>query len=131
MRTDNRGTNKPNSAPIILSALVMPGAGQLMQKRFMPALIFAVLFLSCFGAVCVFGFKIIFTFYSLPMKDTSDTAPDLPLMKLVIFFIISLIIYFISLIDTYLACKRQGTEWARQFLPEIPGIPTNKTDLPT
>lgn len=127
MRTGTRATNKPNSSPIILSALVMPGAGQLMQRRFLPAFIFAFLFLACFGAVCVFGFKIIVIFYRLPMKGTSDTAPYLPTIKLIIFFIISLIIYFISLIDTYLAYKRQGTEWAKQCLPKIPGMPTDKT----
>lgn len=101
---------------MILSALVLPGAGQAMQKRWMPALIFSFSFILCFGAVCIYGIKIIYIFYTLPFTPDSGIPKELPLSKVLISFVLSILIYIISLIDTYLANLRLSTKWAKNRL---------------
>lgn len=110
---------KPGRIPILLSAILFPGAGQAMQKRWIAAGIFAgafiaalIVFLSFFAAV----FKEMFGLIS----DANTYEPtELPRERLIIALVMGPFIYMVSVIDTILATMRLRSAWAiRQFLKQ-------------
>ena len=113
-----RGTGSgrtPTRLPIFLSGLVYPGAGQIMQRRWLPALLFAGGFTVAFIVFLVCFFRIIMQFYGLAFDPGAPAQPP-KLAGLLIAFGLALAVYAVSLIDTYSAYARERRRHARARL---------------
>lgn len=101
----------PSRVAIYLSALVWPGAGQYAQKRWLAGTFYAVVFLVC----VVFLFAAILTplFWNLRMlaeysgKMETLVFHPIPFVKIIVFFLGSVLVYLGSLLDTVVCYKRR------------------------
>ena len=114
---DNRGSisrenisdTRKHSAKyaIFLSAAVYPGAGQMLQKRWLAGLFFALSFTIMFTAFVIIMGGIIMEFYSLGFDfSNSQVNPHPPIGDAVSSFIATFIIYIINIIDAYTAYSK-------------------------
>jgi hypothetical protein len=111
---------RPSKFPIMLSAVMFPGAGQFAQRRWGPAVIYSILFISCFAVIMVSAFRIIatnlgaaLTFASAqPNKSFAAVSPS----ALIVPLIISIVVWIAGLADTYFAYRRACSSWAEQKL---------------
>lgn len=108
--------SKPSRIPIFLSAFIVPGAGQLMQRRWLSAVIFMTGFITCFVMFLVCAIKIILSFYGIAAEFSTYQQTELPVFRAVIYFLLAMLIYVISLIDTFHAYTCACTNWAKQKL---------------
>jgi len=106
----------PSRLPIYLSALLMPGAGQFLQRRWLSAFFFAMAFLVCFGFFAVVLVHYVMGF----LKDVlgSGDRPPMPLMRILLPVGLSLVLYIIGLCDTYLAYLRECRVWGERRMEE-------------
>jgi hypothetical protein len=90
-----------NRLPILLSAFVFPGSGQLLQKRWIAGSIIIGCFLITFTGVLIAGFKNIIAYYQFGLAgdDPEMSSPR----TLITWFIIALILYIINLCDVLMA----------------------------
>ncbi len=92
---------------IFLSAAVYPGAGQMLQKRWLAGIFFAVSFTVMFIAFIIIMGGIIMEFYSLGFDfSNSQVNPDTPTGDAISAFVATLIIYIINIIDAHAAYRR-------------------------
>lgn len=107
---DSRGrggvSGLPGRGAVLLSAFVFPGAGQALQKRWVYACVFGVGFLACLAAFCVRAGSIIISYYRLGFDSAAGPPPDSPVSGMLLYLLLSLLVYLGSLIDTYLAFRR-------------------------
>ncbi|RKX32296.1 MAG: hypothetical protein DRP22_02485 [Verrucomicrobia bacterium] len=94
-------------APLILSCLVYPGAGQALQKRWLPAGIFALLFTVCltglFFSVLVPVWKNVTAALSFAESGGSGIQfAGISLARVLAWLIAGLAIYAANAVDAYL-----------------------------
>lgn len=91
---------------MLLSALVYPGAGQLMQKRWGVGACFAVVFTVPMVGFVVEVFRVLSAYYSfmVDFKGATGVAPGAA--AIVMPFFLSLVIYIAGLVDTAVADYR-------------------------
>lgn len=89
--------------PMLLSAVVYPGAGQLAQGRRLAGLAFILLFSLCLMAFLIAFVTIMTAFYGLGFGRRATSPSLLPLLAT---FAIALAVYVGSLFDTYMAFVR-------------------------
>jgi hypothetical protein len=98
-------------APMFLSAFVCPGAGQLMQKRWLAAAIFGAGFLVPFLYLTTYVLYHMFTNLKnvIGWDFSSADKPVEPLSFASIFapFLIAMAVWVIGLFDTHFAEKRR------------------------
>ena len=119
---ETTASDSPSRLPIYLSALLIPGAGQFLQRRWFPALLFSVTFLCCFAflvlevARFVIGFlqSTLASMEGQPNQRYFNLCPGTVLLPLGL----SLVIYIISLCDTYLAYLRECRIWGERKLAD-------------
>ena len=116
MNSFENNTPGPSRLPIYLSALLMPGAGQFVQRRWLSAFFFALAFLVCFGYLTVVVVQYVMGFIKDILRGTE--RPPIPLMGLLLALGLSLIIYVIGLCDTYLAYLRECRVWGERRMQE-------------
>lgn len=106
---------KPTSRiPMLLSAFVCPGAGQLMQRRGFAGSAYLLLFLSAFVYVMVAAGQIIASYYRLGFEfDTYEPEP-VSMLNILPAFGIALLIYVANLIDVFVAQQRIFSKKARE-----------------
>ena len=99
---------KPSKYPILVSAFICPGAGQGMQKRWIPAVIYGLSFIICFALFLIYVFRIIFSFYQMGFGFSEVSREEELTHKIatakfgaVLTFISSTVIWLISLFDTF------------------------------
>lgn len=112
-----RENAKPPSYPIWLSLLVLPGLGQLAQKRWLAALFFMPTFTVAAVTFIVSAFRIILRFYALAFSEGEELPAGL-LPATGVFLLLSLVIYAASGADVYLAYLRQARAAAERRLQE-------------
>ncbi len=116
---------RPSRLPIFISALVCPGIGQFLQRRWLAGAIFTALFLAFFLSVVYNALAPIFRILR-QLTDPSGgsaalTAPNLG--KLLTSFALAMITYAISLFDAYKAYRRSCRRWAEErFKQKMQGI---------
>jgi len=111
LQEDNMPLSKPSVTPssrpahsaVLLSALVCPGTGQLLQKRWLAGIAFGTSFIACLVVFLVHALRIIFAFYSLAFQFQEYEEKPIPLLRCLIALAAALLIYVAGIIDTYRA----------------------------
>ncbi len=81
-------------------ALVWPGAGQCLQKRWLAGTIYAVGFLLTVIAAFAYGIRILSAWYSLIEGDITETnILRMHAWKMLLFFLLSIILWIVSIVD--------------------------------
>lgn len=109
MPTKDLGRTSSAFSPMVLSALVYPGAGQLMQRRWMAGLLVAGLFTvpAVWFFVEVFG--VLKAYYDFAFNFSGATGKAPAAGSIILPFILSTLIYVGGLVDTAVAMNRQKT----------------------
>ncbi|MBU4200389.1 MAG: hypothetical protein KKE37_12450 [Verrucomicrobia bacterium] len=109
---------KPTKTAIMLSAVMAPGAGQFVQRRWVVGAFFLIAFLVCLVFLLV---EIVWPMAAniLASLDFAERKPDVVLVKYRVAPILawsglSLVVYLAGLLDTAAAYYRQCREWSRQ-----------------
>lgn len=98
--------------PVFLSALVYPGVGQLVQRRWVAGVGYALLFSGAFGWLLWRFFGVIKLLYTT--ADFSKGVGDAPSLGAIGWpFIVSMLVWLANLIDTALGNRLPGLR-ARQ-----------------
>ncbi|MFC1498235.1 hypothetical protein ACFLS1_07185, partial [Verrucomicrobiota bacterium] len=99
-----------------------------MQRRWAHAIVFSVLFLLCFIVFIVYAIQVILAMYSLAWDfEATEINVQIPKQRMIVFFGLAMVIYLVSLVDTYLAYMRAYRERAiARFNDEIPKYPRNE-----
>lgn len=87
-----------------------------MQRRWIPALIFGTSFIACFVVFLVCAIKIILSVYAIGFEFNTYEETEAPKFMALISFLVALLIYVVSFVDTYRAYGRECTSWARRKL---------------
>ena len=98
---------RPAHSAVLLSALVCPGMGQLLQKRWLAGIAFGTSFIACLAVFMVYALKIIFAFYSLAFQFQEYEEKPIPLLRCLIALAAALLVYVAGVIDTYRAHARR------------------------
>ena len=118
---------KPTKTAIMLSAVMAPGAGQFVQRRWVAGAFFLIAFLVClvFLLVAIVRPMVANILASL---DFAERKPDVALMQfrvapILVWLGLSLVVYLAGLMDTaaayYRQCRRWSGQRARMWVPPI------------
>jgi len=117
---------KPTKTAIMLSAIMSPGAGQFLQRRWVAGAIYMALFLLCMIVLLVEIIRPMVANIIISI-DFAAHVSDQPLVQyrvlhILAWFGLALAVYLAGLLDTWTAYTRQCREWSRQHsrLGEIP-----------
>jgi len=113
--------NKPTRTAIILSAVMPPGTGQFVQRRWMAGTIYLTAFLICIVFFLVEIIRPMVTNILISI-DVAANKSDAALVnfrvgQILIWFGLALAVYLASLLDTTAAYYRQCRQWAQQRSP--------------
>ena len=98
---------KPVISPMALSALVSPGAGQLMQRRWGTGAFFLSASTLSAGWLLMAVYHVVKTYYGLAFDPMNAPAEAPGLASLMVPFFIWLAVYVASLVDTAIASYRR------------------------
>ena len=93
---------KPSVLPVILSAFVCPGAGQLAQRRWAAALLIMVPY---FTSLAVFIYQVMAAFEAA-LNRTADSKTAVNFLWLLVPLLLLLAIHMLAIIDAKRACLR-------------------------
>lgn len=94
-------------SPMVLSALVYPGAGQLLQRRWVAGIFYMVLTTLVTIWLVSMVYVVLKAYYGLAF-DPMNAPAEVPGVKaLIIPFVVWVAIYFAGIIDTAVAMYRQ------------------------
>jgi len=110
---------KASTLPLLLSGLLLPGAGQWAQQRWLAGAVYALSFLAAFTVFIVSVFRILGAFYAMGFDFNRATPERLPAMPAALALLAAVLIYLVSLFDTYRAYLRNAS---RRRPPPIPGM---------
>jgi hypothetical protein len=99
----------------LLSALVMPGLGQLAQKRWGAAAFYGSGFLAAFLSVLILSGRILLAYYAFGFSMDAGAEP--PRLKhdvagVVVSFVVAVGFYLGGLIDTWGAYRKSVLKWS-------------------
>ena len=115
-------TSRSARWPMFLSAVVYPGAGQIAQGRWFPAMVYAGAFTFFSVFFLVYVFRIILTYYQFTLNSPTSSIDDLPVRKTVMFLILSLFTYILNLVDCFAAYTRTRQKEARDRVQRTTGV---------
>jgi hypothetical protein len=97
-------TQGPSTRMFLLLSAMMPGLGQLIQKRWLAALVYA----AGFTYFCVVVLVRVIRSLIATINAAIDNTPFVPLSPRAVLvpLVLSLLFYVAGLIDTYWACRR-------------------------
>lgn len=105
------------AVPVIVSAF-FPGAGQLIQGRFLAAGIFLTLFLGLFGIFMWASIKAIAGFYSIAFEFDTATPEKVDPRDFLIPFLLAVMVWIINMVDAAVAYFQARSAMARQRLAD-------------
>lgn len=110
--------SRPPRTAIWLS-LVFPGAGQVYQKRWIPAVIFLVSTTVCLFLVFgVFSLMVFEGIQFLSSLNQCEQPPDLHIRQLLVLTGVVILIFLAGLVDTVTAYFRQIKEFTRHKIDQ-------------
>ena len=102
---------KPSKTPLLLSTLVCPGLGQMVQGRWIAAFFYFISFLSILGGLL---FMVISFLYSnlqkaitLAQTGTSEPFDNLSPKTILLPFFFAMLIYTLNVFDVFFAHKKR------------------------
>ncbi len=93
---------------IFLSAMVFPGVGQFVQKRWVAGILFSTLFLAAFSVFCVVAFGLIASYYRMGFEFETYEPEPVHLGRLLASFAAAMLVYAANVIDTAIVHFRRG-----------------------
>jgi hypothetical protein len=105
---------RASRGPVYLSALVYPGVGQMVQKRWGAGLTYAALFTVCFLAFLICASIVIVHYYSIAFNFETFKADALPVGPMGVLFFVTLFVYIANLFDTHRAFRRAALAQSRE-----------------
>jgi hypothetical protein len=114
-------TGRPGRAPVLLSAFVFPGAGQLLQRRRAAAALYAGTFLAACVVFVVYIVRILVSYYGFAFADGGSAQPDVPLAEACCALLAAAVVYAAGVYDAYRAYRAAGRQWAERRLAERRG----------
>ena len=112
---------KPPRYPILLSGLICPGIGQMVQRRWGWGLFFAVSFIAGLAGFLICTVSIIIKFYALALGGEGYQDPEVNGNPAVIWFAVAIVVYFINLADVFLAYQRDVRQRTEERLADVIG----------
>ncbi|MBN2301339.1 MAG: SUMF1/EgtB/PvdO family nonheme iron enzyme [Lentisphaerae bacterium] len=107
--------DRPSKLPIYFSAFLFPGAGQLLQRRWIPAVLFASVFLTFFVIVIIKAIGRLISAMAFATAFANNQAninpEEMSLLEVLLPFLAALITYITGLIDTLIAHKQALHKW--------------------
>lgn len=94
-------------SPMVLSALVCPGAGQLMQRRWVTGTVFIVLFTGAFVWFVGRAYAVLKAYYAFAFDFKGATGQAPSVTAVMVPFGVCLVIYVAGLLDTALGSFRR------------------------
>jgi hypothetical protein len=113
--TDATNRVKPSRLPILLSA-VFPGLGQCMQKRWVTGCFYALTTLIAFVMFIVEVVRLLKSYYGFLFESIAEAPSAVPLLM---WFGVTLTLFFISLWDTQRALRIQARTQTQDRVLEI------------
>ncbi len=110
--------NKPTKTAIMLSAIVSPGAGQFLQRRWLAGSVYLAAFLLCMIFLMIEIIRpmlaniLISIDYAARVSD--QPFQDYRVIHILAWLGLGLAVYLGGLLDTWMAYTRQCREWAMQ-----------------
>jgi len=102
-----KASGKGVMTPMVLSALVCPGVGQLMQRRWVSAGVFITLFTVAFAWFVARAFAVLKAYYAFAFDFRGATGDAPGAAAILAPFLVSLAIYVLGLVDTAWGTYRQ------------------------
>ncbi len=96
----------PSRMPMFLSALVCPGVGQLVQRRWLAGILFLLAFAAAFAVFMWVAVDLIVSFYRMGF-EFETYEPDIHPERLLPSFALAIGIYLANLVDVALAHFRR------------------------
>ena len=122
--------NKPTRTAILLSAVISPGAGQFVQRRWAAGTVHLIVFLICIVFFLVEIIRPMATNILISIDiaaNNSDAAlVNFRVGHILLWLGLSLAVYLASLLDTAAAYYRQCRQWAQQRLPLTAVMPSRE-----
>lgn len=111
---DEAVNSRPTRWPVAMSALMYPGLGQFVQKRWAAGAVFLVGFSACAIMFGVAAFRVLKAYYSLGFNFSTFETPDTSIAPLLVWFGISMFVYLANIFDAFLGYQRTCRQWARE-----------------
>lgn len=106
-RKSSEGASMLGMGPVLLSAVVFPGVGQCVQRRWVAAGFHAIAFGVAFGCFLARCFAILKMYYSLAF-DFEHAVVEPPSLNLVLFPLLAcVVLYVANLVDVAMAGRRR------------------------
>ncbi len=96
----------PGMGPVFLSAMVYPGTGQCMQRRWLAAVFYLIAFSIAFGWLLVRCLAVLKAYYSLAFDFQHAQVEAPSLQGMVRPFLCSMAVYLANVMDAALAGRR-------------------------
>ncbi|HNR94158.1 MAG TPA: hypothetical protein PKM67_03815 [Kiritimatiellia bacterium] len=97
-----------NRLAVLLSTLVYPGAGQLIQKRWAAGAVFGIAATLSLVFFLAYATVILREYYRFAFEFEAREMPPLPLMRMMIAFLTTLLIYIAGIMDTVRANRKRN-----------------------
>ena len=97
---------KPAVSPLVLSALVYPGAGQLMQRRWRAGSVIGMSFTAVFAWFVINVIAVLKAYYAFAFEFKTATGEAPGMGRILLPFVCSLLIYGVGVVDTAVASLR-------------------------
>ena len=94
--------------PVFLSALVFPGLGQFMQKRWVAGTLYASAFLLAFLTFCIMILALLINYYRLGFEFDTYEPKKVHWVGLLLSFFLAFLIYLANVVDAAVAQFRAG-----------------------
>jgi hypothetical protein len=109
----NPSRQKCTKIPVLLSAMVCPGAGQFVQKRWGAGITYLLCFLAAFIYVMLAAGKIIISYYRLGFEFDTYKPEPVSMLNLLLPFGLAVLIYLANIMDVFIAQQRIHSKQAR------------------
>ena len=103
-----RATGRFVMTPVIISALIFPGAGQFVQRRWVSGVVWMTAFSAALAWFVGRTLQVLTAYYDLAFNFNTASGQAPRAMGIVIPFVVSLVLYLANVVDAALAMRKQN-----------------------